>query len=168
MKGKEICRYLKDVRRRIAEENHIALEIPECTFEGECRGTCPRCEAEVRYLESALAQKSGWRQAFSVVGVAAGLTLGATGCSTQTQGEVSPPEPSKTEEVQNVPSSTDSLSADSAGNAQNRENLKHSCDILPTEFNGEIIATIPLLDTTEMLMGDISLDGYDEEELENQ
>ena len=41
MKGKEICRYLKDIRRRIAEEDHITLEIPECTFEGECHGTCP-------------------------------------------------------------------------------------------------------------------------------
>ena len=47
-RGKVLCEALKEVRRRIAEENDIPLEIKECTYKGECRGTCPRCEAEVR------------------------------------------------------------------------------------------------------------------------
>lgn len=51
MKGKQICSYLKSVRREVAAANGIDLEIPDCTFEGECSGTCPRCEAEVRQLE---------------------------------------------------------------------------------------------------------------------
>ena len=55
--GKNICKQLKEVRKRIAEENDIPLEIEECTYKGECRGTCPRCEAEVRYLENALADR---------------------------------------------------------------------------------------------------------------
>ena len=55
--GKNICKQLKEVRKRIAEENEIPLEIEECTYKGECRGTCPRCEAEVRYLENALADR---------------------------------------------------------------------------------------------------------------
>ena len=56
-RGKNICNQLKEVRKRIAEENDIPLEIKECSYKGECRGTCPRCEAEVRYLENALADK---------------------------------------------------------------------------------------------------------------
>ena len=44
MKGKQVCSYLKSVRREVAAANGIDLEIPDCTFEGECPGTCPRCE----------------------------------------------------------------------------------------------------------------------------
>ena len=70
--GKNICRQLKEVRRRIAEENDIPLEIKECTYKGECRGTCPRCEAEVRYLEKSLAE----RISLGKVAIVAGLALG--------------------------------------------------------------------------------------------
>ena len=71
--GKNICKELKEVRRRIAEENHIPLEIKECTSEGPCRGTCPRCEAEVRYLENALAGKLRMGKVATVAGLALGL-----------------------------------------------------------------------------------------------
>ena len=71
--GKNICKELKEVRRRIAEENHISLEIKECTYEGPCRGTCPRCEAEVRYLENALAGKLRLGKVATVAGLALGL-----------------------------------------------------------------------------------------------
>ncbi|MBP5758869.1 MAG: energy transducer TonB, partial [Bacteroidales bacterium] len=56
-RGKKICGYLKGIRRKIAEENDIKLDIPECTYEGECRGTCPRCEWEVQYLEKTLFER---------------------------------------------------------------------------------------------------------------
>ena len=29
----------------------------KCTFEGECLGTCPKCEAELEYLENELIKK---------------------------------------------------------------------------------------------------------------
>lgn len=63
---------MKEVRKRIAEENNISLEIEECTYKGECRGSCPRCEAEVRYLENALSD----RLRLGKVATIAGLTLG--------------------------------------------------------------------------------------------
>ena len=75
-RGKNICKHLKEVRKRIAEENDIPLEIKECTYKGECRGTCPRCEAEVRYLENALAD----RIRLGKVATIAGLTLGLSAC----------------------------------------------------------------------------------------
>lgn len=75
MKGKQVCSYLKSVRREVAAGNGIDLEIPDCTFEGECPGTCPRCEAEVRQLEQALSQRQRLSQKVAIVGVAMGLAL---------------------------------------------------------------------------------------------
>ncbi len=71
--GKNICKQLKEVRKRIAEENDIPLEIEECTYKGECRGTCPRCEAEVRYLEKSLAERISLGKVATVAGLALGL-----------------------------------------------------------------------------------------------
>ena len=76
-RGKDICRELKAVRQRIAEENGIPLEIPVCTYKGECRGTCPRCEAEVRYLEAELEK----RVRLGKVATVAGMALGLAACS---------------------------------------------------------------------------------------
>ena len=54
MTGKEKCKALKKLRAQIAEANEIQWITEECTYEGECPGTCPRCEEEVRMLEEAL------------------------------------------------------------------------------------------------------------------
>lgn len=75
-RGKQICNQLKAVRQRIADENGIPFSVRECTHKGDCRGTCPRCEAEVRYLEQALAQRVSLGKAATV----AGLTLSLTAC----------------------------------------------------------------------------------------
>ena len=72
-RGKVLCEALKEVRRRIAEENDIPLEIEECTYKGECLGTCPRCEAEVRYLENTLAERIKLGKVATVAGLALGL-----------------------------------------------------------------------------------------------
>ncbi|MBO7489793.1 MAG: carboxypeptidase regulatory-like domain-containing protein [Bacteroidales bacterium] len=69
--GKDICRQLKQLRRDIADQNGIKLEIPECTYEGDCSGTCPRCDYELRYLESELAR----RQRLGKAAVVAGTVL---------------------------------------------------------------------------------------------
>lgn len=48
--GKRICQALKNLRKRIADANEIPFEIEECTHKGDCPGTCPKCESELRYL----------------------------------------------------------------------------------------------------------------------
>ena len=53
-RGKQTCRILKDIRRQIAEANDIEFITSECQYQGDCLGTCPKCEAEVRYLEQQL------------------------------------------------------------------------------------------------------------------
>ena len=75
-RGKKICGYLKGIRRKIAEENDIKLDIPECTYEGECRGTCPRCEWEVQYLEKTLFE----RMKLGKIATISGLALGLSAC----------------------------------------------------------------------------------------
>lgn len=71
--GKSICKQLKAIRRSIADENNIPLDIPECTYQGECSGTCPQCEKEVRYLENELARRLTLGKAATVAGIAVTL-----------------------------------------------------------------------------------------------
>lgn len=73
MNGKEKCKILKEIRRDIAKSNNIPLEIPECTHKGDCKGTCPRCEAEVKYLERKLDERRRRGFKIAVAGVSAGL-----------------------------------------------------------------------------------------------
>lgn len=71
--GKRICKSLKEVRQRIADANHIVYKPKKCDYQGDCLGTCPACEAEVRYLESQLESRKRSGIAVSVVGIAVGL-----------------------------------------------------------------------------------------------
>ena len=88
--GKNICHQLKNVRRSIAEENGIPLEIEECTYKGECSGTCPKCEAEVRYLESELAKRISLGKAATIAGLAVGLAAGTAQAQTPVKPSIVP------------------------------------------------------------------------------
>lgn len=77
MSGKERCKALKEIRRRLAEENNIEYVVSECTYQGECKGTCPKCEEELRYLEKELEKRKKVGTAIVVAGVALGLAGGA-------------------------------------------------------------------------------------------
>ena len=52
--GKQICEILKEIRQQVACENDIFLQAERCTFQGICTGTCPKCEAELAYLNKML------------------------------------------------------------------------------------------------------------------
>ena len=77
--GKNICAALKQVRKRVADTNGIVYTPKECHFEGDCNGTCPACEAEVRYLEHQLSLLRKAGKVATVMGVAVGVTMVA-GC----------------------------------------------------------------------------------------
>ncbi len=81
MRGKEKCKALKEIRKQIAEQNDIAYAVSECTFQGECKGTCPKCESELRYLEKELAVKQRLGKTVAVVGISASVCTGLTACS---------------------------------------------------------------------------------------
>lgn len=81
MTGKEKCKALKEIRQNIARSNDIAFAVSECTHKGDCKGTCPKCEAELRYLEKELAVRRKLGKAVAVAGVSAGLMTTLTACT---------------------------------------------------------------------------------------
>ena len=98
MNGKSKCKILKDIRKKIAEENDIDYVTSECKYQGECSGTCPKCEAELRYLENELTKRKNLGKTVAVAGIAAALVVGSAGCTLpvpdQTAG--APPAPDTT------------------------------------------------------------------------
>ena len=88
--GKDICKALKQIRLDVARANGIDYNPTPCHHEGDCAGTCPACESEVRYIEHEIARKRGLGKAALVAGVSLGLAFSATSCRNQVQGEVDP------------------------------------------------------------------------------
>ena len=80
-RGKKVCETLKIIRKQIADANDIKYAPKECHHEGDCAGTCPACEAEVRYLENELSMRQKLGKAVAVVGLSAGLAGLSTGCN---------------------------------------------------------------------------------------
>ena len=80
MNGKSKCKILKQIRQQIARENGIAYVVSECKHKGDCAGTCPKCEAEVRYLEEELRKRQLSGKKVAIAGVAAALIVTASGC----------------------------------------------------------------------------------------
>ncbi|MDE6683072.1 MAG: TonB family protein [Muribaculaceae bacterium] len=72
-RGKQTCKILKEIRSQIAEANEIEFVTSECRFKGDCLGTCPKCEAEVRYLEEMLRAHKQKGNAIKLAGISAGL-----------------------------------------------------------------------------------------------
>ena len=72
-KGKSTCKLLKDIRQQIADANGISYLPKECHHKGDCAGTCPACEEEIRYLERELKARKGNGFSMKVAGIAAGI-----------------------------------------------------------------------------------------------
>lgn len=127
MNGKSKCKILKDIRRQIAQDNDIEFVTSECKYQGDCTGTCPKCEAEVRYLEQELAKRQKAGKAIAVAGIAAALVVGAAGCgmdTSSTSGDLDPTtstsqtDPTQTDplpEPGEIPISTDPIYETTAG-----------------------------------------------------
>lgn len=79
MTGKQKCKILKEIRRQIAAQNDIRYVIEECRHQGNCRGTCPKCEWEVQMLESELEKRRKSGKKVVLAGISAGFLL--TSCS---------------------------------------------------------------------------------------
>ena len=88
-RGKQTCKILKEIRRQIAEANGIEFATSECRYKGDCLGTCPKCEAEVRYLEQQLRTRSLAGKAVALACISAGMILmsGCGGTSTNQSSE---------------------------------------------------------------------------------
>lgn len=138
MNGKNKCKILKDIRRKIAEDNDIAYVTSECKYQGDCSGTCPRCEAELRYLEEELAKRKNLGKTVAVAGIAAALVVSSTGCDFRNLDETagSPPLQPKSSNMNILP-----------GEVAIEESTEPSDDELGSEATGP----------SDMIMGDIAL-----------
>lgn len=81
MRGKSKCRILKEIRQRIADENDIPYVTRECTYQGECSGTCPKCEEELKYLENELKRREALGKSVAVAALCAGMAMSASACT---------------------------------------------------------------------------------------
>lgn len=80
MRGKDKCRILKEIRKKIADENEIPYVVEECKHKGECKGTCPKCEADLKMLERELSLRHKIGKTVAIAGIAAGVMTMTTGC----------------------------------------------------------------------------------------
>ena len=127
--GRHICNTLKAIRRQIAEANDIKYEPRECHHEGDCAGTCPACEAEVRYLEGEIGKRRQLGRAVSLVGISAGLAA-LQGCSLFKVVQpplagipVMPPEQQAELQAQQLLTATDTITTDSIRPLKTREKV---------------------------------------------
>lgn len=79
--GKKVCNSLKQVRKQIADANGIPYEVTDCKHQGDCRGTCPKCEAELRYIENQLSLRRAAGMAVTVVGLSLGVATTFSACT---------------------------------------------------------------------------------------
>ncbi|MEZ3591026.1 MAG: carboxypeptidase-like regulatory domain-containing protein [Muribaculaceae bacterium] len=104
-RGKQTCRILKEIRRQIAEANGIEFITSECRYRGDCLGTCPKCEAEVRYLEQQLRVRSLTGKAVAL----AGISAGALALLSMTASSAQPTQESNSLMKGSVPAMTDTI-----------------------------------------------------------
>ena len=55
--GKDKCEILKEIRKYVAVKYGLDYKPTECKHEGDCKGTCPKCEAELADLQEQLQAK---------------------------------------------------------------------------------------------------------------
>ena len=76
--GKSTCETLKSIRKQIADANEIPYEPVVCTHQGDCMGTCPACESEMRYIENQLNIRKMAGKAVKIVGLATVMTMASS------------------------------------------------------------------------------------------
>ncbi len=92
-RGKHICETLKGIRSEIAKANEIDYRPEECHHEGDCAGTCPACESEMRWLERQLRLRQKLGKAVTIAGLTVAIGSFATSCNIfQPNGNVVRPE----------------------------------------------------------------------------
>ena len=163
MTGKSKCKILKDIRRKIAADNDIAYITSECRYQGDCTGTCPKCEEELRYLEQELRNRQKAGKAVAVAGIAAALVVSGAGC-----GWNKPEQPVADPPAGDVPyyeNAVDSPAGDVPYYEEIPEADARTGDAPyydnPTEeeliLMGDVPAETEPLETVEPLMGDVAI-----------
>ena len=147
-RGKKICETLKGIRHDIAAANGIDYTPSECTHEGDCAGTCPKCESETRWLERQLRARQALGKAVTIAGLS--VALGAmSSCNftekAQLQGE--------------VPDSTYCTLGDSTSVTVNENDDSVTANrFTPLRKGNDAVDPKGNDDEEEQLMGDVAVD----------
>ena len=135
MNGKKTCEALRNIRQNIANVNGIDYTPAECTYQGDCAGTCPRCESEMRYIERQLQLRGALGKAV----VVAGLTLSAISLT---------PMQAQTQQVHTVAQKQiDVPLVDAAPNDTNAITIRGT--VIDQDDKGPLIGVTVLLDGTK-------------------
>ncbi len=150
-RGKKTCKILKEIRQQIAEKNDIEYITSECTFQGECKGTCPKCEAELRYLENELRKR---RQLGKVITIA-GISLGVAGTSAACDNSAQQSENTEQEQIEQF---FDTPKKDTIVNSVDTvkiDTITSKCNVVQKKTKTQI--SEPILD--ELILGEVALEG---------
>lgn len=155
-KNKAKCDFLKSIRKKIADKLNVDLHQVECTFQGTCTGTCPKCKQEEDILNKELLKRG------TAVGIGTVASLSLVACgpigTNDIQGGIDYREPEIEESI--------------SGNTEEPEN----CEIDDSRVEGELQLYID--DENErtedydiddgIIAGDIQYIGDEEENTENK
>ena len=84
MTGKETCARLREIRNEIAVQNGFEPIPDTCTHPGDCPGTCPKCDAELKALSEKLEARARLKKRVALAGISVGLCAALAGCSVET------------------------------------------------------------------------------------
>lgn len=132
--NKKRCKTLKQIRKKMADALEIDLHQTECTYEGTCSGTCPKCKQEEQQLNRALLGKT------ALAAGAVGISLSLAGCTSdfgQLEGETIRVSTEQVDIYEGMPE-TEALSEDSeveTGTEDMTEEYELEGDIAYTEEN---------------------------------
>lgn len=138
-RGKQTCRILKEIRRQIAEANDIEYTTSECQYKGDCLGTCPKCEAEVQYLERQLSARRLAGKSIVLAGISASIITFSSCGNKQPTLDIplrDTTEQSQNLEIKSVANTTlsDKVPTDSDKTVNNSDTLKPTAFIIVGEI----------------------------------
>lgn len=153
-KGKQICNILKNIRLKIADANDINLVTSDCTYKGDCVGTCPKCEAELRYLEQSLNMRRLAGKTVILTGIYAAM-FSFSSCSSPSK--ISSDKISVTDTKKKSPKTYIERLPVKGEISQDEKNKIEVCGIVVDENNEPMIgASIRVKDTDTVVASDIN------------
>ncbi len=140
---KEKCRELKAIRAKMAEDLGIDLHQRECTYEGYCSGTCPKCKQEELQLNAAILKKqlseADMKRRVAAVGLTTVAAVSLSGCNLN----------NLSWETEGVAQQPDTYTGDEIGELEGEPiTIEGDIEYIPTE---ETVET----ETVEELEGDV-------------
>ena len=147
-KGKAKCKALKEIRKQIADANDIPYVVSQCTYQGDCKGTCPKCEAELKYLERELAVRTSLGKAVAIAGISVGACTTLTACAPIDEAIHFLKDLTREEQIAGAMAAPEELDGDIAMPVETEEPLSGDIEYIPEE-------TCPVDTEETMLAGDI-------------